>query len=57
LATHANICMICAWRKTCLKRFSIVQDEAFHCPDFTRDVTIKDMESEKEQSAEKERET
>jgi len=48
--------MICAWRKTCLKRFSIAQDEAFQCPDFTRDVTIKDIENEKEQSAEKERE-
>jgi hypothetical protein len=57
LAKNKNICMICAWRQTCIKRFSITKDSKLHCPDFTRDVTIKDEEEEKNQSTEKERES
>lgn len=56
MATNVNICMICAWRQTCIKRFSIAQEGTLQCPDFTRDVTIKDEEEEKNQSTEKERE-
>jgi hypothetical protein len=57
LAKNKNICMICAWRQTCIKRFSIAQDSKLRCPDFTRDVTIKEEEEEeKNQSTEKERE-
>ncbi len=33
-------CLICAWRETCSKRFCI-PDGGAHCPDFSRDVTIK----------------
>lgn len=33
-------CAICAWRETCAKRFCVT-DSGRHCPDFSRDVTIK----------------
>ena len=36
-------CAICAWRETCAKRFS-VSDGGTRCPDFSRDITIKDQE-------------
>ena len=33
-------CLICAWRESCAKRFSI-SDGGSRCPDFSRDVSIK----------------
>lgn len=40
-----NICAICAWRATCQKKFS-VSGRSMYCPDFVRDVTIKEESSE-----------
>jgi len=40
-----NICVICAWREHCQKKFSLPAGGS--CPDFTRDVRIRE-ESEKE---------
>ena len=39
-------CFLCAWREKCQKRFSMGTDFALNvnCPDFTRDVTIKESE-------------
>lgn len=34
-------CALCAWRENCSKRFCI-PDSGARCPDFTRDVSIKD---------------
>lgn len=34
-------CVVCAWRETCAKRFSVA-DGGSRCPDFSRDVTIKE---------------
>ncbi len=34
-------CTVCAWRENCSKRFCI-PDNGARCPDFTRDVSIKD---------------
>lgn len=34
-------CAVCAWRGECRKKFC-VPDSGARCPDFTRDVTIKD---------------
>jgi hypothetical protein len=36
-------CAVCAWRENCAKKFSI-PDGGSRCPDFTRDVSIKDIE-------------
>jgi len=32
------ICLVCAWRETCLKKYSFTGGQ---CLDFTRDVTVK----------------
>jgi hypothetical protein len=34
-------CAVCAWRENCSKRFCI-PDGSARCPDFTRDIGIKD---------------
>ncbi|HIJ95714.1 MAG TPA: hypothetical protein HPP94_08255 [Desulfuromonadales bacterium] len=34
-------CAVCAWRENCSKRFCI-PDGGARCPDFTRDVSIKE---------------
>lgn len=49
---YHKLCGICAWREACLKKFSLSHD-ALHCPDFSRDVTIK-KRPEKEEVKEKE---
>lgn len=47
-------CVVCAWRGNCAKRFS-VSDSGARCPDFSRDVTIKDLpEDSEEQNGNKE---
>ena len=38
-------CAVCAWRENCAKRFS-VSDGGGHCPDFSRDVSIKDADAD-----------
>lgn len=48
-----DVCAVCAWRATCQKKFS-VSGKDMRCPDFAKDVTIKekteeDKETEKEQ--------
>ena len=34
-------CVVCAWRAGCQKKFCI-HDGGARCPDFTRDITIRD---------------
>ncbi|MBC8414088.1 MAG: hypothetical protein ISR96_05545 [Nitrospira sp.] len=34
-------CVICAWRATCQKKFS-VSGKDIRCPEFSRDVSIKE---------------
>ncbi len=36
-----TICVICAWRATCQKKFSI-SGRDMKCSDFVRDVSIKE---------------
>ncbi len=38
-------CAVCAWRENCAKRFS-VSDGGAHCPDFSRDVSIKALDED-----------
>jgi hypothetical protein len=37
-AREVSICLVCAWRETCVKRFSFTGQ---HCLEYTRDLTIK----------------
>jgi hypothetical protein len=38
-------CSICAWRENCQKRFASTSDIALTCPEYTRDVTLKEPPS------------
>jgi len=44
-----DICAVCAWRATCQKKFSI-SGKNLRCPDFARDVTIKEKKEEEKES-------
>lgn len=43
-------CAICAWRRDCKKKFS--SGDSFHCPDFTKDLTIRDRKPSQQASQE-----
>lgn len=38
-----QFCAICAWRENCAKKFCVA-DGGARCPDFCRDLTLKDPE-------------
>ncbi|MEI8173369.1 MAG: hypothetical protein WCH07_07795 [Deltaproteobacteria bacterium] len=46
MGTEKKYCSICAWRATCQKRFTVSIDASgfVHCPDFTRDLSIKEKD-------------
>lgn len=48
MGTEKRFCAICAWRATCQKRFSVSTDAMgnVHCPDYSRDLSIKDADIE-----------
>jgi hypothetical protein len=33
-------CVVCAWRKDCLKKFRYQPSPRLRCPDYTRDLTL-----------------
>lgn len=39
MATSENICIICAWRATCQKKFSM-SGRDMRCADFVKDVSV-----------------
>ncbi|MCM2358457.1 MAG: hypothetical protein NDI77_09930 [Geobacteraceae bacterium] len=41
--SQRQFCAICAWRENCAKKFCVA-DGGAHCPDFTRDISIKNVE-------------
>ncbi|PKN59808.1 MAG: hypothetical protein CVU53_06345 [Deltaproteobacteria bacterium HGW-Deltaproteobacteria-11] len=45
MATDRRICGICAWRRDCQKRYRISTDALLNvnCPDYTRDLSIKEL--------------
>jgi len=44
------MCVICAWRATCQKQFSLKAGQK--CPDFVKDFTIKTEEEKEEENSE-----
>jgi len=46
MGTEKRYCAICAWRASCQKRFNVSIDASgyVHCPDYTRDLAIKDID-------------
>jgi cytidylate kinase len=48
MAVEMHICGICAWRRECQKKYKLSSDGFIgsHCPDYTRDMSIKTAASE-----------
>lgn len=48
MAAERHVCGICAWRRDCQKRFKLSSDAFLgsHCPDYTRDLSIKSISPE-----------
>jgi hypothetical protein len=44
------LCVVCAWRKDCQKKFLRDAEVTSRCPDFSRDISIRD-EEKKDDSA------
>jgi hypothetical protein len=48
METKKEICILCAWRENCQKKFSL-SGKDIRCPDFVRDLSItEDKQSEEE---------
>lgn len=49
-----TLCIVCAWRETCQKKFSFSSSGNVKCPDYTRDLRLpqedKDTKKEAEQT-------
>lgn len=52
MKTEKEICILCAWRENCQKKFSL-SGKDMRCPDFVRDLNIKE-EKPAESAGEKE---
>ncbi len=44
MTSEYSLCIICAWRENCRKKFLKGNDLTLKCPDFTRDLSIKNTE-------------
>lgn len=49
-----TICVTCAWRPTCNKKFSMDGSTTTRCPEYTRDITLKSPSSDKEKDKKEE---
>ena len=49
MVDERTVCVVCAWRENCLKRFRNESTGQLRCPDYTRDVTLKDPEEKEEE--------
>jgi len=47
-----TLCVVCAWRAGCARRFSMSADTSLHCPDYTEDVVLKKASQRYEKQAE-----
>jgi hypothetical protein len=39
-AEERTLCVVCAWRATCQKKFTYEQAGSGRCPDYTRDLAL-----------------
>lgn len=51
MSSEIGVCAVCAWRAACRKKFS-VSGRDFKCPDFSRDITIKEKPEKDEEKEE-----
>lgn len=45
MASKTEICVLCAWRESCQKKFSL-SGKDMRCPDFVKDLSIKEQQTE-----------
>lgn len=45
MSRKVDICVVCAWRADCQKKFSI-SGKDLRCPDFSRDISIPEDKEE-----------
>jgi hypothetical protein len=50
MADDRTMCVVCAWRATCNKKFSMDGATTTRCPDYTRDLTLKETDSDTSRS-------
>lgn len=50
-----KLCVNCAWRANCAKRFSLEGGSALHCPDYTEDVALRKGDKEAGSPADEEK--
>ncbi len=53
--SQRTICVMCAWRQACNKKFSMDGATTTRCPEYTRDVTLKPQATEDEEEPKAER--
>jgi hypothetical protein len=53
MGDEQTICVVCAWRQTCNKKFSMDGSTTTRCPDYTRDVTLRGPSPEQEEEGKK----
>jgi hypothetical protein len=41
-----TICLVCAWREHCVKRFNMGTSETLFCPDFSEDLILRKATAE-----------
>lgn len=49
-----TLCVLCAWRAGCNKKFSMDGATTTRCPEYTRDVTLKDSREDSQTNTETE---
>ncbi len=52
MSSTRDICVVCAWRATCQKKFS-VSGRSLHCPDFVKDLALPKNDEEETKEEEK----
>lgn len=40
MSDDRTICVMCAWRQTCNKKFSMDGATSTRCPEYTKDITL-----------------
>ena len=52
MESKKEICVLCAWRESCQKKFSI-SGKDLRCADFVRDLLIKEQQKEEDRRPDK----
>jgi len=50
ITDERTICVVCAWRETCQKKYSFSSSGGTKCPDYTRDLTLPKDNDKKTES-------